>query len=298
MSAISHSSSRSLPPADPIAEIAASPQGPRIGAFFDLDGTLVAGFTATAHAGDRIRRRQARIGEVLGVVEATMRYRVGRMQFERLIVRAAGYLRGESIADLDELGERLFADHIASRVYLQMSEIVQAHQSRGHTVVLSSSALTIHAEPVARFLGITHVVCNHFELDDRGVLTGGITKPVVWGPQKAAAVQRFCADRGIALQGSYFYADGDEDVALMSLVGHPRPVNPRAGLAATAAERGWPVLRVAGPGRSVARRSLRLLAGFGSTVVRHAVAISALRRDGFFGSGKSDKRPKCGETPD
>ncbi|MCW2661550.1 MAG: plsC, partial [Mycobacterium sp.] len=28
-----------------VAEIMASPAGPKIGAFFDLDGTLVAGFT-------------------------------------------------------------------------------------------------------------------------------------------------------------------------------------------------------------------------------------------------------------
>ena len=97
-------------PPDPVVEIAASRPGPQVGAFFDLDGTLVAGFTATAHASDRIRRRQARIGEVLGVVEASMRYRFGRMQFERLIIRAAGYLRGESITDLDELGERVQAD--------------------------------------------------------------------------------------------------------------------------------------------------------------------------------------------
>jgi len=82
---------------DSIAEVASSRTGPRVGAFFDLDGTLVDGFTATAHASDRIRRRQARIGEVLGVIEASLRYRFGRMQFDRLIVRAAGYLRGESI---------------------------------------------------------------------------------------------------------------------------------------------------------------------------------------------------------
>ena len=93
-------------PSGRVAEIAASPPGPEVGAFFDLDGTLVSGFTATAHAGDRIRRRQARIGEVLGVVEASIRYRLGRMQFERLIVRAAGYLKGESLRELDELGER------------------------------------------------------------------------------------------------------------------------------------------------------------------------------------------------
>jgi hypothetical protein len=67
------------PASGALAEIAAGPAGPGVGAFFDLDGTLVAGFTATVHAGDRIRRRQARVGEVLGVVEAMMRYRFGRM---------------------------------------------------------------------------------------------------------------------------------------------------------------------------------------------------------------------------
>jgi HAD superfamily hydrolase (TIGR01490 family) len=242
-----NSPSPQLPLADTVAAIAAGAPGPHVGAFFDLDGTLVDGFTATAHAGDRIRRRQASIGEMLGVLEASVRYRLGRMQFERLITRAAGYLRGELITDLDELGEQLFVRHIASRVYPHMREIVQAHQQRGHTVVLSSSALTIHAEPVARYLGITQLLCNHFELDDHGALTGKIVTPVIWGPEKAAAVERFCSTSGVDLQASYFYADGDEDVALMSKVGNPRPVNPRPGLAAMAAARNWPVLRVALP---------------------------------------------------
>jgi HAD superfamily hydrolase (TIGR01490 family) len=246
---------------DPIAEIATSPEGPHIGAFFDLDGTLVDGFTATAHAADRIRRRQARIGEVLGVVEASVRYRSGRMQFERLLTRAAGYLRGESLAELDELGQRLFAERVASRVFPVMHEIVQAHQERGHTVVLSSSALTIHAEPVARYTGITDVLCNHFELDDEGRLTGRIARPVIWGRNKSTAVQRYCETNSVALQDSYFYADGDEDAALMVLVGNPRPVNPRPALAAMAVEHGWPVLRVVGSD-SRKRVSLRRLIGY------------------------------------
>src|SRR3954466_16203665 len=100
--------------ADAFAEIGTSPRGPQVGAFFDLDGTLVSGFTATAHASDRIRRRQARIGEILGVLEASIRYRLRRMQVERFIGRAAGYLEGESLRELDELGDRLFVRHIAS----------------------------------------------------------------------------------------------------------------------------------------------------------------------------------------
>src|SRR5258708_15926121 len=240
-------SSLATPP-DPVAEIGASTPGPQVGAFFDLDGTLVEGFTATAHAGDRIRLRQARIGEVLGVIEASMRYRFGRMKFDRLMTRAAGYLRGESLAELDELGERLFVERISSRVFPYMHEVVRPHHQRGHMVVLSSSALTIHAEPVARYVEIAHLLCNPFELDDRGLLTGRIARPVIWGRNKAIAVQRFCTDHDVNLEHSYFYADGDEDVALMKVVGNPRPVNPRSGLAAIAAARGWPALRAVGPG--------------------------------------------------
>jgi phosphoserine phosphatase len=153
---------------------------------------------------------------------------------------------------------------------------VRAHQQRGHTVVLSSSALTIHAEPVARYLEIGHVLCNHFELDDQGLLTGRIARPVVWGRNKATAVQRFCDDNEVDLDHSYFYADGNEDIALMNLVGNPRPVNPRPGLAATAAAQGWPVLRVVGAGGRKSRS--RQLAGYGSAMLR-AIGGGAQRRD-------------------
>lgn len=229
---------------DPLRQIATAPAGPAVGAFFDLDGTLVAGFTAAAHARDRIRRGQARIGEVLGIVEAAARYRLGRMHFERLLQRAAGYLHGESLAELAAIGERLYTDDLTHRVYPLMRQIVAAHHDRGHTVVLSSSAMNIHAEPVARALGIDHVVCNTFELDAQGALTGRVATPIVWGRQKAAAVQGFCEQRGVELGQSYFYADGEEDSHLMALVRHPRAVNPRTGLAAKAAQHGWPVLQV------------------------------------------------------
>jgi putative phosphoserine phosphatase/1-acylglycerol-3-phosphate O-acyltransferase len=76
-----------------------------------------------------------------------------------------------------------------------------------------------------------------------GRLTGELEQPVIWGPTKAEAVQRHAAEHGVDLDRSYFYADGDEDVPLMHLVGHPRPVNPRRRLAAVAKARGWPAVR-------------------------------------------------------
>ena len=129
--------------ADAIAEIAASPAGPQIGAFFDLDGTLVDGFTATAHASDRIRRRQARIGEVLGVIEASARYRFGRMRFEHLLTRAAGYLRGESLAELDEQSLAEFVE-IADGVAVQ------------HPGALANEVLELRASQLVVEPGLHH----------------------------------------------------------------------------------------------------------------------------------------------
>src|SRR6478609_6902048 len=98
---------------DPLPAILSSPAGPHIGAFFDLDGTLVRGFTATVHAGHRIRNRQSGFGELSGIFEASVRYKLGRMQFAKLLQRAAGYLAGEPLADLEALGDELFTTRVA-----------------------------------------------------------------------------------------------------------------------------------------------------------------------------------------
>src|SRR6476619_4082172 len=198
-----------------VAEIQASPEGPQIGAFFDLDGTLVAGFTGVIMTRDRLRRGQMGVGEFIGMVQAGLNHQLGRSELEDLIGKGARMLRGSSLGDIDELAERLFMQKIIGRIYPEMRDVVRAHMERGHTVCLSSSALTIQVEPVARFLGITNTLTNRFEVDDDGLLTGKVVKPILWGPGKANAVQRFAADNDIDLKESYFYADGDEDVALM-----------------------------------------------------------------------------------
>ncbi|MEO8814966.1 MAG: HAD-IB family hydrolase/lysophospholipid acyltransferase family protein [Mycobacterium sp.] len=257
-----------------VAEIVASAPGPKIGAFFDLDGTLVAGFTAVILTRERLRHGDMGLGELIGMVQAGLNHQLGRIEFEELITTASSALRGRSLSDLDEIGERLFVQKIAGRIYPEMRELVRAHLARGHTVVLSSSALTIQVEPVAHFLGITNTLTNAFETDADGVLTGGVVEPILWGPGKASAVQKFAAEHDIDLQDSYFYADGNEDVALMHLVGNPRPTNPEGKMAAVAKSRGWPILRFTSRGSGGIVGQLRTLAGFGVMVPVGAGALS------------------------
>lgn len=249
-----------------VAEIQASRPGPEVAAFFDLDGTLVAGFTGVALTQDRLRRRDLGAAEMATMILAGLNHRLGRSDFEQLVSTASAGLRGRVLSDLDELGERLFARTIQNQIYPEMRDLVHAHLERGHTVVLTTSALTIQAAPVARFLGIEHILSNRFQTDESGILTGAVAKPVIWGPGKAHAAQTFATERGVDLTQSYFYADGDEDVSLMYLVGHPRPTNPAGRMAAVARKRGWPILSFTSRGGGGLAGQLRVLAGVGAFV--------------------------------
>jgi len=263
-----------------VAEVDASPEGPGTGAFFDLDGTLVAGFTVAAVTRDRLRRREVGATEFLQMMQLAVEYRLGRHHFENVIEGAVRSAKGRLAEDVDEVGERIFRQSIADLIYPEMRDLVRAHQRRGHTVVLSSSALTMQAEPVARYLGIDHVVCNRFVVDEHGVLTGEVQRPVIWGTSKATSVQKFAAEHGVDLRSSYFYADGDEDLALMHLVGNPRPVNPGPALTKVAERRGWPILRFSSRGGGGALGRVRSLAAIGSLgpVATGALGIGLMTR--------------------
>lgn len=267
------------------AEVDTGPEGPGVGAFFDLDGTLVDGYTAAAHTRDRLRRRDLRVVEFLTIVELAVQFRLGRRAFETLLEGSARTIKGRPSREVDESGERIFQQSVADQLYPEMREVVLAHQRRGHTVVLSSSALTNQVAPVARYLGIEHTVCNRLVSDEQGILTGEVEQPVVWGPTKASGVQQFAADHQVDLASSYFYADGDEDLSLMYLVGHPRPTNPGPELTKVAISRGWPIMRFSrrGGGRPV--RLARLLARARSLAPLAAAAIGVwlLRRSALIG---------------
>ncbi len=252
-----------------LAEVSASPEGPEVGAFFDMDGTLIHGQTGRYIMQERRRRGEFGSSELLRSLALTATNGNNPETFAAMLDLGGAAWRGRAHEDLVEMGLRVFERDIRPMMYPEMRAIVDAHHRRGHTVVLSSAASDYQADPVARYLGIENVLCNHYVAED-GVLTGVIQRPVLYGPGKANVVQAFAAQRDVDLNRSYFYADGDEDVALMYLVGHPRPTNPGKQLAKVAHKRGWPVLRFPKPGEP---RSLIRLA----TAVPRA-GLSVVRR--------------------
>jgi putative phosphoserine phosphatase/1-acylglycerol-3-phosphate O-acyltransferase len=255
-----------------LAEIEAGPDGPEIGAFFDFDGTLIAGYSAEAFVLDAIRRRkvdpQTMVRSLLAGVDMQLR----GSDVTALMEIAAEAGKGRREEALLELGERLFRERVAGTVYPEARALVTAHQRKGHTVALASSATRFQAGPAAADLGIDAVLCTKIEVAD-GRLTGRLDGPVLWGRNKADAVAAFAAESGIKLADSYGYANGDEDVEFLETVGRARPLNPAPGLARMAAERGWPVHRFEPRGRPGIVPIVRTAAALGGVATTLGVGL-------------------------
>ncbi len=264
-----------------IAEVQGSPQGGEITAFFDVDGTLVAGFTVNIYTKAGIRNRDIGVLDVLRMITLGLSYQLGASPFEEVVQQASEVFRGRTLPELHALGDRVFDAKVADLLYVETRAMVRAHQERGHRVVLCSSATSMQVQPVADYLGVDDVVCNQFELDADGLLTGRLVEPVIWGEGKATAAQRFARAEGIDLASAYFYADGDEDVALMHLVGNPRPTNPGPGLTKVAKKRGWPITRHTTRGVDGRESLVRNLIGLSTLgpITAGAAAVGVLTRN-------------------
>lgn len=260
-------------------EIQEAPAGPKVGAFFDVDRTLLAGFSATAFFRERLLSGRMGPGEALETVRGTLGYALGRTGFSGMVSAATAAYRGLSEESLEELGQEVFDKHLATQIYPESRALVRAHQDRGHTVAIVSSATRYQVEPVARELGVEHVLCTRLEVED-GVFTGGVVKPTCFGVGKLRAAENLADDHDIDLDESFFYTDSIDDLALLENVGRPTALNPDARLAQIAKERRWPVRRFHSRGTPDPEQVLRTGLAYASLVpsVGLGAAVGLLNR--------------------
>jgi len=261
------------------AQIMHGPAGPRVGAYFDFDGTLIDGYSAAAFYRHRLGEFEVGPVEAAQILLIGLRGGTTTEQFADVLALSLQGWKGRSEDELTELGERLFRQRIAATVFPEAWRLVQAHRSMGHTVVIASPATRFQVEPLARELGVEHVLCTPVEVEG-DLLTGRVGGPVPFAAGKAEAARAFAAEHYVDLSASYAYASGDEDVAFLAAVGRPHAVNPQKGLAGVAAERGWPVHNFAGRDRPGVEQVLRTLAAYGGVFSAFGVgiAVGALNR--------------------
>ena len=265
---------------DLLAEVAAGPQGPGIGAFFDFDGTLIDGYSGVIAFRERLTGGDVGAAELLNTLVQSFNVSRRGHDVSRLMAVALESLSGREVTEINDLGVELFRTRIAGKVYPDARRLVAAHHKAGHTVALASSATRFQAAEAAADLDIEHVLVTEIE-DEDGILTGKVRGPILWGPGKAQAVREFAAERGVDLAESYAYGNGREDVPYLEEVGRPHPLNPDLGLTAEAQERGWPITRLTRVNRltpTTVARTAASMAGLGAGVAA-GLGLGLLNRD-------------------
>ncbi len=225
-----------------VKHIEESPRGPRVAALFDLDQTLLAGFSATSFFRERFVSGRMAPREIVESLLGGLSFAAGRTGFSGFMSASTAAYRGIAESMLEEIGEEVFHKHLATQIYPESRALVEAHRRRGHTVAIVSSATRYQADPLARDMGIEHVLCTELEVEN-GVFTGRVVHPTCYGEGKAIAARKLAAEYDLDLAQSYFYTDSHEDLPLLEAVGHPHPLNPDRRLAQIAKERQWPLQR-------------------------------------------------------
>jgi putative phosphoserine phosphatase/1-acylglycerol-3-phosphate O-acyltransferase len=213
---------------------------PRIGAFFDMDKTIIAENSGAMYMRHRYEHGDVTNWELAKGLGAYLRYKLGVLNLHSYTLELMQQFRGEREADLEALGLELFEEMLVGAIYPEAARLIREHQQAGHEVLIISGAVRFVVEPLAEHLGVPNVLCTRLEVDE-GRFTGRLIEPICFEEGKIYWVQQFIEEQRIDLARSYFYTDSVTDIPLLELVGHPVVVNPDPMLYRAAVRRCWPV---------------------------------------------------------
>ncbi|WP_066951181.1 HAD family hydrolase [Streptomyces lushanensis] len=252
----------------------------RAAAFFDLDNTVMQG-AALFHFGRGLYKRKF-----------FQRRELARFAWQQTWFRLAGVedpehmqdaresalsiVKGHRVAELMSIGEEIYDEYMADRIWPGTRALAQAHLDAGQQVWLVTAAPVETATIIARRLGLTGALGTVAE-SVGGVYTGKLVGEPLHGPAKAEAVRALAAREGFDLDRCAAYSDSHNDIPMLSLVGHPYAINPDSKLRKHARRLDWR-LRDYRTGRKAAKVGIPAAAGVGALAGGTAAAVALHRR--------------------
>jgi HAD superfamily hydrolase (TIGR01490 family) len=221
---------------------------PRVGAFFDMDKTLIAQNSGTLLMKYRYERGEIGNLDLLKGVAVYLQYKLGVLDIRSWAQSVLAEYRGKREAEIEEQALEWFDAWVEPSLYPEAEKLVREHDAAGHVVAIVSGATKFVVRPLAARLGIRHMLYTRLEVED-GCFTGRVVDPICFEEGKIYWLQQLIEEEGIDLAKSYFYTDSITDRPLLDLVAHPIAVNPDPMLYREAARRGWPVRFFTPPSR-------------------------------------------------
>jgi HAD superfamily hydrolase (TIGR01490 family) len=258
----------------------ATPANPSVAAFFDVDNTMMQGASIFHLAKGLHRREFFTTREILSAAWKQAYFRIVGVEDPEHVAEtrasALSFISGHTVAELEALGEEIFDEAMAHRIWPGTRALAQMHLDQGERVWLVTAAPIEIAQIIARRLGLTGALGTVAEHVD-GVYTGRLVGEMLHGPAKGEAVKALAALEGLDLAACSAYSDSYNDLTMLSLVGHPCAVNPDARLRSYAKHHGWRI-RDYRTGRKAARAGLMAGAVAGAATGAVAAGIAVRRR--------------------
>lgn len=152
--------------------------------------------------------------------------------------------------ELDALLREFVVERVHHVIAAGARALVQRHLDARGIVALVTATNSFVTGPIARELGIQHLVATIPE-QHQGRFTGRRRGTPAFREGKVERVEAWLESLGLwwrSFEATYFYSDSLNDLPLLSAVTHPVAVDPDDTLRAHALARGWPVISL----RSVA----------------------------------------------
>jgi HAD superfamily hydrolase (TIGR01490 family) len=266
-----------------VAEVEASlamPADPSAAAFFDVDNTMMQGASIYHFARGLAARDFFTWRDLAQFAWKQVAFRVKGVEdpahMEEAKEAALAFVAGHRVDEVVSLGEEIYDDLMADRIWSGSRALAQLHLDAGQRVWLVTAAPAELASLIARRLGLTGALGTVAENRD-GVYTGRLVGEPLHGPAKAEAIRALAEREGLDLTRCSAYSDSANDEPMLSLVGHPVAVNPDIALRRIAREQGWEV-RDFRTGRKAAKIGVPAAAGAGAVAGGIAVGLALHRR--------------------
>jgi HAD superfamily hydrolase (TIGR01490 family) len=210
-------------------------------ALFDMDRTLVRKETASLYVRYQRERGEASWRDAARVLFWVAQYTLGVIDAEAVAARAMLQFAGMPETVLAARCDDWFRTHVEKHVCDLGRAAVERHREAGEVVAIVTGASPYAARPLARRLGIAHVVASELEVGPDGRFTGRLVDPLCYGEGKVTRARRLADALGFRLEEATFYSDSLSDLPLLERVREPICVNPDPRLARLARRRDWRV---------------------------------------------------------
>ncbi|MGF6888020.1 HAD superfamily hydrolase (TIGR01490 family) [Nocardia sp. GAS34] len=213
-------------------------------AFFDVDNTMVQGASIVHFARGLAARKYFKTSDLMDMAWKQVKFRVTGKESKGDMAsgkeKALSFIAGRSTAELAELGEEIYDEIIADKIWPGTRALAQMHLDAGQQVWLVTATPVELAQVIAKRLGLTGALGTVAESED-GVFTGRLVGDVLHGLGKAHAVRTLAIREGLNLKRCTAYSDSHNDVPMLSLTGTAVAINPDSDLREVAKNRGWEI---------------------------------------------------------